>query len=55
MSKRKKENWMKLSTAEINDLEQEVFNNYKKGACLCHAFCWCECCCGAWDIEEIKP
>ena len=44
--------WMRLSKREIIDLDDENWQHYKNGGCLCSAYCDCECVCGAWDNHE---
>lgn len=46
------ENWMTIHNYVAITLEDEDWEHYKKGACLCFAKSSSECLCGAWDLED---
>ena len=46
------ENWMTIDTYNAMVMDDDVWESYKKGACLCFAKCSSECLCGAWDLED---
>ena len=48
------EPWMELTKREIIDLDDDNWEHYKKGGCLCSAHGDCECICGSWRKKDIK-
>lgn len=46
------ENWMTIHNYAAITLEDEDWEHYKKGGCLCFAKCSSECLCGSWDLED---
>lgn len=48
INKRKVESWMGLTIAEIDNLDEDNWEHYKNGGCLCDAYSKGDCVCGAW-------
>jgi hypothetical protein len=46
------ENWMTIDNYNAMVMDDDFWESYKKGACLCFAKCDSECLCGAWDLED---
>lgn len=46
------ENWMTIDTYNAMVMDDDVWESYKKGACLCFAKSSSECLCGSWDLED---
>jgi len=51
---RKIEPWMEFTRSEIINLDDDNWEHYKKGGCLCSAHGDCECICGSWRKKDIK-
>ena len=51
VSRRVKTGWMAFSQDEINGLDDDSWDHYKKGGCLCAAHSDSECICGSWNNE----
>jgi len=49
---RKRKPWMDLTQEQVDRLDEENWEHYKKGGCLCSAWCDCECICGAWREDK---
>jgi hypothetical protein len=44
--------WMTIDGYNAIVMDDDVWESYKKGACLCFAKCSSECLCGSWDLED---
>jgi hypothetical protein len=51
MSERKPEPWMESPQFIIDGLDEEDWQHYKAGKCICEARSVNECLCGAWELE----
>ena len=46
-----KQQWMSLEQDEIDSMEEDDWEHYSNGGCVCFARCSADCICGSWWRE----